>query len=513
MVDGKPRIRDRIKYVVSGEMSKMRTSTSGMYGRIKGAITGRYQLDVSKVDYDMARALYQNTQDGYKLGAGFARVVINNRAAFMGIPMFSSTDPEAQIVLDTFQEENKSNFIRTIIEFLRDGDCYVHVSKDKPSEWALYPEKKTFIKMTFLDAKAVDIEADPVTHEPRKYIISQTVKWTDDEFGIENTAEVQQIHTIGQIETKLISGSLPRGMEEGIEQTKLTFIPIQHFKNAYSHSLYGNSELEPIEPYLKVYHDIMLHAMQGSKMHSTPKLGLYVHDVDKFKRANFPGAKPGSEVDLTGREIFIFGKEERAEFMEPKSPTGAAKDLLKLTFFNVVDASETPEFVFGVHTPSSLASVQEQMPILIRSIERKREQMTQAWQRLARMVLYFSSGTDGFRKPDTFATNIVWENIDYRTNEQISKELVSAVTAITMAVAADLMGKESAVDYLATLIHTMKPYDPEDGTGEKERIETTIADKMRMPNHEGIDKEYQNILKQLKELGLDVNGDDKRKED
>lgn len=507
MVSGKPSVKQRIKYVMSGEMSDLRRSTMGMYGRIKGAITGRYQLDSSKVDYDVARALYDNTHEDYKLGAGFARVIVNNRAAFMGIPKFSSTDPNGQAILDDFQEENKSNFIRTIVEFLRDGDSYVYVSKESPSEFALYPEKKTFVKLTFIDPNAVDVEVDPVTHEPNKYIVTQTLQWSDD-YGNENSAEVQQIHTVGQEELKLISGLLPPDMEEGVRSTGLTFIPIQHFKNAYSHSLYGNSELEPITPYMKVYHDVLLHAMQGSKMHSTPKLGLYVKDQQRFRRDNFPNAKPHEEVDLTGREIFIFAPEEKAEFIEPSNPTGAAKELLKLIFYNIVDASETPEFVFGVHTPSSLSSVQEQMPILIRSIERKREQMTQAWQRLARMVLFLSTGMTGYKKATTFATDVVWENIDYRTNEEISKELVNVVTAITMAVTAELMSKEAAVDYLATLIDTMKPYEPEDGVGEKERIDQMVADKMRMPNHEDIDKEYQNVLKQLKELGVDVNEDD-----
>lgn len=504
---GKPTIKERIKYVISGEMSGLRRSTSGLFGRVKGAITGRYQLDTSKVDYDMARALYDNTHDDYKLGAGFARVIVNNRAAFMGIPTFSSSDKNAQVILDDFQEENKSNFIRTIVEFLRDGDSYVYISKESPDEFALYPEKKTFVKLTFIDPNAVDVEVDPITHEPNKYIVTQTLQWTD-EYGSENSAEVQQIHTVGQEELRLISGLLPPGTEEGVRPTGLTFIPIQHFKNAYSHSLYGNSELEPIVPYMKVYHDVLLHAMQGSKMHSTPKLGLFVKDVDRFKRSNFPSAKPHEEVDLTGREIFIFSPEEKAEFIEPSSPTGAAKELLKLVFYNIVDASETPEFVFGVHTPSSLSSVKEQMPILVRSIERKREQMTQAWQRLARMVLYFSSGKAGDKKVGTFSTNILWENIDYRTREEVSNELVNVVTAITTAVTAELMSKEAAVDYLATLVNTMKQYEAEDGPGEKERIEETVRNKMRMPGHEDIDKEFQNVIKQLKELGVDVTGDD-----
>ncbi|KYG90801.1 hypothetical protein A0U40_17895 [[Bacillus] sp. KCTC 13219] len=504
MVDEKPRIRDRIKYVITGEMSNMRKSNVGIVGRIKGAITGRYQLDTSKVDYDVSRKLYNNTLDGYKLGAGFARVVINNRASFIGTPKFVSNDKEAQSVLDAFSKENKSNFIRIIIDFLRDGDCYVHVSKDAPTERALYPEKKSFIKLTFIDAKAVNIEVNPITQEPTKYIITQTVTWTD-ESGLEYSSDIQQIHTVGFVETKLINGSIPPGVKLGIESTNAKFIPIQHFKNAYSNSLYGQSELEPIEPYLKVYHDIMLHAMQGSKMHSTPKLGLYIKDIKSFMKNNFPSTRPQEEVDLSGREIFIFQPDEKAAFIEPSSPTGAAKDLLKLTFYNIVDASETPEFVFGVHTPSSLASVQEQMPIMIRSIERKREQMAQAWQRLARMVLYFAQD----KKIGTFATNLLWDDIDYRTSEELSEELVNVVTAVTTAVAAELMSKEAAVDFLAKFVDTMQPYEPDDGDGgEKERIDKMVADKMRMPDAGNIDKEYQKILGKLKELGLDVNNND-----
>lgn len=496
-------IAERLRYVVSGEMSELRRSTVGVFGRVKGSITGRYRLDVSKVDYDMARSLYDNTNDDYKLGSGFSRVIVNNRAAFMGVPNFSSADKNAQVILDEFQKENKSNFIRVTVEFLRDGDCYVLVSRRTPGEKALYPEKKSFVGLTFIDPKAVDVEVDPVTHEPTKYIITQTLDWTDDK-GAEFSAQVQQIHGVGYVETRCVTGDLPPSMKEGVRDTGLSFIPIQHFKNAHSHSLYGQSELEVVEPYMKVYHDVMLHAMQGSKMHSTPKLALYVDQVNEFKRNNFPDAGPHDEIDLTGREVFVFGANEKAEFIEPSSPTGAAKELLKLIFYNIVDASETPEFVFGVHTPSSLSSVKEQMPILVRSIERKREQMSQAWQRLARMVLYLVSGMSMYKRPESYATDILWDDIDYRTNEEASKEMVNVVTAITTAVASDLMSTESAVDYLSQIIDTMKPYDPEDGEGEKERIVQSMKERYNAPDREALTKEYSNLMKQLKELGIEV---------
>lgn len=500
---GKPSVVERVRYVMSGEMSKMRNSTEGMFGRIRGTITGRYHLDTSKVDYDMARSLYDNTNDDYKLGSGFSRVIVNNRAAFMGVPKFTSTDKNAQFILDEFQEENKSNFTRVVVEMLRDGDCYVYVSKERPVESELYPEKRNFVTLKFIDPKAVSVISDPVTHEPKEYIVSQTIEWEDD-YGNDMTAEVQQIHSVGQKETKLISGVLPPEMTEGIVKTGLSFIPIQHFKNSNTHALYGQSELEVVEPYLKVYHDVMLHAMEGSKMHSTPKLGLYLREQNDFKRNNFPGAKPHEEVDLSGRDIFIFGDGERAEFIEPTSPTGAAKDLLKLIFYNIVDASETPEFVFGVHTPSSLSSVKEQMPILIRSIERKREHMTQAWQRLARIVLYLMGSMTMVKKPESYATDIIWDNIDYRTSEEISKELSYVVTAVTTAVGAGLMGKKSAVDYLSKMVDTMHPYDPEEGEGEKERILQTEKERFNFPDSDNLSKEYGNLLEQLKSMGIEV---------
>ena len=49
--------------------------------------------------------------------------------------------------------------------------------------------------------------------------------------------------------------------------------------------------------------------------------------------------------------------------------------------------------------------------------------------------------------------------------------------------------------------------------GEKERIAEMVADKYRMPDGQNIDNDYQNILKQLKELGVDVDGNDEQEED
>ena len=106
---------------------------------------------------------------------------------------------------------------------------------------------------------------------------------------------------------------------------------------------YGQSDIEPIEPYVKAYHDVMLHALKGSKMHSTPKLKLTLKDVPRFLKNNFgvedpvEFAKEGGTINLDGHEILFFTEGENAEFIEVKSATGDAKGLLKLLFYWVIN--------------------------------------------------------------------------------------------------------------------------------------------------------------------------------
>jgi len=76
-----------------GEISKLRQNIFGQFGTI---LTGRwnvpYVLNSSRVDYKLARQLYHNTHDDYKLGAGFTKPIINTLAGFMGVPRFHCED-------------------------------------------------------------------------------------------------------------------------------------------------------------------------------------------------------------------------------------------------------------------------------------------------------------------------------------------------------------------------------------------------------------------------------------
>lgn len=496
---------------VSGEISKLRSRLPLPFGwgggLTTGTLGGSYKLDSSKVDYELTKQLYYNTHDEYKLGAGFAKSVINNTVSFMGVPNFKTADKDAQEVINKFFENNISNMQRTQRDSLRDGDCYVWITREDEKDAQLYPEEsKRLVYNIIPPGQVKDIKRDPMTGLVEAYVLEAEHEW-EDEKGNPKRATVTQYIRRGEREVE-VDGDAPPDIEPGITSTTWDFIPIVHFKNEGDDSLYGQSDLEPIEPFLKAYHDVMLHAMQGSKMHSTPRLKIKVKNVEAFLKNNFGVTNPadfykkGGTIDLDGKELMILTDEEDASFIEATSTTGDAKELLKLLFYCIVDTSETPEFVFGVHTPSSLSSVKEQMPILIRAIERKREHFADSWKRLVRIILAMTSSADN-ASFESYASEIKWVNIDPRTSKEISEELLNTVNALILGVKNNLAGEKSAINYLARQIDTMNNYEEEDGESEMDRIKETRINRMRMPDSDDLVGQLATIKKQLSGSGTD----------
>lgn len=498
---------------VTGEMSKLRESAYRFFG---GSFHNAYKLDSSKVSYERARELYRNTNNDYKLGAGFAKPVVNAQVAFIGVPTFINQEDKAQEALDDFFKLNKSEMQKTTLNSLREGDCYVWITREESKNRSLFPELKTRLVYNVIPPEQVrDIALDPVTNEPIEYILESAHEW-EDERGNKKKGTITQRIGVEQNDSQTahvgyrnieVDGDVPPGVEVGKKNTPWDFIPIVHFKNdSDENEKYGRSEIEAIEPYLKAYHDVMLHAMQGSKMHSTPRLKLKLKDVAGFLKNNFgvdepvKFAKQGGQINLDGHEMLILAADDEAEFIEAKSATGDAKELLKLLFFCVVDTSETPEFVFGVHTPSNQASVKEQMPVFIRNIENKRERISKNWQYMARIVLAMTAASENISF-SSYETVTTWDKIDPRTGEEIANELKYTVDALTMALKSDVISHEATVKHLSTLIETMNDYETDDPdiVGEKDRIMKSRLERDRMPDSEFLEKQLNQINKTIDE--------------
>ena len=486
-----------------GEISKLR---QGIFGRFGALLTGRwsvpYALNSTRVDYELARQLYHNTHDDYKLGAGFAKPIINTLAGFMGVPRFRAKDEEAQKVLDEHVSRWVSRMQRVHQLSLRDGDCFVmlaNLENDDP----LYPDEENKIDFIIIPPEQVaDIEEDPITRRPKAYTIKARAKWDggQKEYTVTQKIMADRIAVI-------VEGDAPEGLTSEIRPNPWGFIPIIHFKNEPEETeLYGTSELEPIEPYLKAYHDVMLHAMQGSKMHSTPRLKLKLRDVQAFLANNFPEALKAvqrgeqANIDLKGHELLIFTDEDDASFIEAQSAIGDAEALLKLLFYCIVDVSEVPEFAFGVHTPSSHASVKEQMPMLIRRVARKREMVTENWQTLARMLLVMHSKKTG-KKFESYEVGITWDAVIERDEKEYADTINTLVNALNTALFGGFISLDAAVDLLAQYIDTMQEYATDDTElpGERERIIKSWIMRRRLEDGEALEEQREEIEKELED--------------
>lgn len=489
---------------IGGEMSRLRGGIVNLFNGLGwtltgGTIGGTYKLDSSRVDYTFARQLYENTAENYKLGAGFAKKIVNATVGFMGLPEIKSSDEAAQERLQEFVKQNRSRMQRTHLNAIREADCFVWLTRENNNN-PLYPEERKRIVYNIIPPEQVKgINRDPLTGEPIEYILESTNEWTD-ETGAKRRAVIKQRISAENRKVE-IEGDKPPDLEEGEISNPWGFIPIVHFRNEADETMaFGKSDLESVEPFFKVYHDVFLHAIQGSKMHSTPRLKLKLKDVAAFLRNNFgvndPAefAKKGGSINLNGHEMLIITADEDASFIEAKSATGDATALLEFVFYCIVSSSETPEFVFGVHTPSSLASTQEQMPVFIQKIERKRQAFSDSWQLVFRMVLAMISQAENVSF-STYETELIWETIDPRDSKDVATEIKTIVEALDKALAGRFISLEAAVDFLKAWIDTMQEYESEgeEASGEKQRIVDTAIFLARLEDGEGMAKENQEL--------------------
>lgn len=472
-----------------------------------GTATTTYQLDSSKVDYELARQLYQNNNDDYKLGAPFVRPIINSTVGFMGVPHFDCEDESAQEILDDFVLDNTSQMLKTHTDALKLGDSYVWITREEVVN-PLYPDKPNRLIYNFIPPEQIkDILLDPTTGEPTAYILKSHQEWQDID-GNKYKCDIIQAITAEERVIQ-ITGDTPEGIQAGTTPNPWGFIPIVHFKNEPDETLkYGQSDIEPIEPLLKAYHDVMLHALKGSKMHSTPKLKMKLKDVAGFLRNNFgiedptKFAKEGGKVNLDGHEVLFMTTEEDAGFIEVNSATGDAKVLLSLLFYCIIDVSEVPEFIFGVHTPSALASVKEQMPIMANKIRRKREQVTEQWRMLARMVLIMSAQSVGGNF-SSYDVTLGWDQVTPKDDKESAETLNYVASALETAITGGFISVESASNFLAKYVDTMNDYISSDEgvVGEREKI---IKDKMlnfRMGDSGGLEDEKKKLDDEINNSG------------
>lgn len=448
-----------------------------------------YRLDSSQVDYNLARSLYYNRDQRYKLGAGFARPAIDVPAGFMGVPILRAEDPtsDAQEWLDRSVEGWAGTIRKAHKMVMRDGEVVVRLRPKNraPAYQALFESGEKDLELALVPTEAFEIlgkeeDIDALVGIKFKHVF--LVPTEGDDQG--QTREVVLFETItaDQIVLKYENDEQPMRTLPN----PLGFVPAIHLENEPEmHELHASSDLEPLEPYLMFYNDVMLHAGAASALHSTAKLVIRAQDVERFLTNNF------SETEITDGRLKFKNKDvlffesgqpminaagssiysEGADIIQATAPLGDTTTLLEFIFLNIVDVSEVPEWAFGGAIASSKASVMEQSAPLVHKVSRKRTMVEQVWALAGRMMLKQVLGISE-------RVSVQWDNLamrDLKTEAESFRNFAESFIALNDA---QMVSKITINSVLQDIIPKILPFEVDDSRIEADRISAEVAERM-----------------------------------
>lgn len=467
---------------ILGEISVLRSSWPSSWGF---QYMTPYRLDSSRVDYALARELYRNTNDKYKLGAGFARPIVDTCAGFMGAPHFTHPDPETDAALEADVERWTGQLLRLNRNAVRDGDVFARVVR---ASSRFDPKKREEFGLRLIPPEWVTPVPDPLTGAWQQLVIRYPVTVIDEQGRTVTEYTLTEVLT-DKARTIEADARAPADVRarNRMEENPWGFIPVVHFKNeAEETQLYGASDLEPVEPFMKAYHDTMLFAVQGSKYFSRPKVKFRLNDVKKFLEDNFsPEEIQVGKLKFADKEIFLLQDQDDAEFISADSGLQGITTLLKFIFFCIVDVSQTPEFAFGTAVQSSKASVSEQMVPLARKIRRKRGLFEEPYGELASMYLAMWSKVEN-RVLDTYRVDIGWDELSPKNDKEVAETIKILVEGLVTGIETGIISVDAAAEFLREFVPSMLPWvDPDADDDEKRRVAKTMLWRKRIEDGEG----------------------------
>jgi hypothetical protein len=377
----------------------------------RGKAVPVYTLDsTSQFDANYARSLYSNTNNAYKLAAGFVKPIINNDVAFMGLPSPTSQDDNTQLALNEIHKWIRDYWPVIFKEALRDSEVF-----PLPT-WNA--KKQKIILQLWQTDKVKDIIYDLNTGDIIQYNIEQTVQYKNLQGTWKNSKQIIQISEM-EIRKKIDSNV-------ETDRTPLNEMPLFHLPNEKeSFESRGHSDIEVIEPLLKAYHDVLLMGLQSEKINGNPRIKISgIKDIALWIDNNFGAgtyekiAKGTADpVAIENLDLIINGPGEDAEYITIQSTGSSIKPLLEILFTFIVEASETIEIIFGANLGTSLASVTTQIPVWIKKIRRKQRQFEERILEIYKYCLRLL-GALRFTNYDMEDIKIEWETPDFSNDKE-----------------------------------------------------------------------------------------------
>jgi len=408
---------------------------------------GYDSLDYSKPNFSLSRAVYYASvvSDGvstvgekYLLGSVYGKPIINSVCGFAFAQPFSikvggDSENETAYFVNEWVKNNYPEIFEALRYSMRDGVSYLRVKDDLSPK--LIPGERTTIKV------------DPVTGEVIGFDVNVNVQ-EDNATSVEYRTEYRKDSPY--IRVIKIKDSKETVLEEVTGDDGQQPLEVIAFHNEKEPSfVYGISEFQNIYYLMANYHSVMSKAIKNNIFNSDqfPYISG-IDNVNTFLMSQGERQADGSyKIDWDAHKILLGGKDFKVDMISPIQNAGEAEKLLNLLFWAICQTSETPEFVMGTAVSSSKASVQEQMPIVLRKADRKRKQYEQYIRELVSLIMYKGSKLDSRIKILDDYTVVFPDIVDDDMNVKI--ELVKFLSdegLISDKTKATLLGLEKYVD-------------------------------------------------------------------
>lgn len=381
----------------TGLRSNFRVATSKYWGA-----TPAYENTI--INYDLARQIYRNDGTDSNLGALFGRPIVDLQVEFMGIPNASTENETIDDLLNDCLHIYWADEINQIFrDAIRDSKTVVRIRRPSLDDPLMTATDREHCVLELIVPERVLIERDPFNKSVIKSaVITHDIVMQDEPFDWEVGAlPVEREHQVLEIITPIDIRFFDKtDMKELTDLSTLNdwgFVPLIEIYNEWDTSLQGGqSDLEPVYPFIRAFHDVLAQSLQAHKYHSIPKVKFQITDVAQFIKNNFPEAldtstgqiKPQTTISWRGKETIFLQADEDAGFLEARSVLGDSKTLLEFLLDCVSIASETPKWAFMVVDQGASDQAQNARTVpFAKKIKRKRINYTRPIQDLLKMYL------------------------------------------------------------------------------------------------------------------------------
>ncbi len=372
--------------------------------------------DFKKPDADTLREAYHSNL--------FIKAIVNITANFVfpAPPTVKCEDKTAQEILNKLYQDYYETFLQSARDASLTGNAFIKVLYNKGIDLIeTYPSKVLIF---------------PSPYDIREYERIEVRHQTDPNY----TGEISSIKEVFDKEKVQVFVN-----DKLYSQTfhNLGEIPVIHVAyNRFSNELYGTGDInDAVFKLVQKYEKLLDAVVQSFIYHGKPMLVAHVEDRDTFHQEI-------SKADFERFPGFVLGKEEKVEFLEAKQILKDGKDILELIFYNIVILTEVPEFLMGVHQPSSWASTKEQMHPIIRKTKRYQNIWKEKLKELNRIVLKLIEKHEG-EKFSTYETVVEFPEVE-------QKEIKEYAQALSQLVGAGILKQEEAREVLKSVMPSLQ---------------------------------------------------------